>query len=248
MNNTLKELLVMFLGYNNVCSIDNPRNKCVCFVKNESYYDRIKKIREDVWLIAPKDIPDELTGDNIQVRKTKHPEYEFTLVNNHINKYKCDFPNMIGVNYSMDKTSIIGKEGLKMVNCPDGSKIHFVHSGHVVIGDGVRIGAYSIIHKGTIDCTIIDDNVIIGDFVNIGHNCEIGKGTVIANGSIVSGSVKMGKNCWVGVGSLIRNGISICDDVVIGMGSNVLKSITKPGIYFGNPLKYQGKRTEAWNF
>ena len=31
--------------------------------------------------------------------------------------------------------------------------------------------------------------------------------------------------------------ITICDNVIIGMNSNVIKNINEPGIYVGNPLK-----------
>jgi acetyltransferase-like isoleucine patch superfamily enzyme len=31
--------------------------------------------------------------------------------------------------------------------------------------------------------------------------------------------------------------VAICDDVVIGAGSVVTRSITKPGIYAGNPAR-----------
>jgi acetyltransferase-like isoleucine patch superfamily enzyme len=32
--------------------------------------------------------------------------------------------------------------------------------------------------------------------------------------------------------------VSICDDVVVGAGSVVTKSISKPGIYAGNPARF----------
>jgi acetyltransferase-like isoleucine patch superfamily enzyme len=47
---------------------------------------------------------------------------------------------------------------------------------------------------------------------------------------------KIGNRVSIGSNATILP-VEICDDVVIGAGSVVTKSITKPGIYAGNPAK-----------
>ena len=116
-----------------------------------------------------------------------------------------------------------------------------------MIGDDVDIGAYTLVNRGTLDDTIIEDGVKIGNCVNIGHNCTIGRDTVIAPHCVISGSTNIGKNCWLGVGCLVKNHIDICEGVVIGMGSVVVNSITKPGVYVGNPAKFMKKVGEDFN-
>jgi acetyltransferase-like isoleucine patch superfamily enzyme len=36
--------------------------------------------------------------------------------------------------------------------------------------------------------------------------------------------------------------VTICDDVIIGAGSVVVKDITEPGIYIGNPVVRMDRR------
>lgn len=49
--------------------------------------------------------------------------------------------------------------------------------------------------------------------------------------------VRIGDCVFIGVNSIIMPGLQICDSVVIGAGSVVTKSISRPGVYVGNPAK-----------
>ena len=117
-----------------------------------------------------------------------------------------------------------------------------------MIGDDVDIGPYTVIHRGTLDSTKILSGCKIGAQNNIGHNCLIDENTVLAVGVILNGGVQVGNNCWFGSGALVKNHVSICEGTVVGMGAVVIKDITEPGIYVGNPAKYIGPVTEGWNF
>lgn len=98
---------------------------------------------------------------------------------------------------------------------------------------------------GAIICpgTIITTNVKIGGFViinlncTIGHDCKIGNFTTLSPGVNVSGNVEIGELCYIGTNAVIREGIKICDNVIIGAGGVVVKDITEPGTYVGNPVK-----------
>ncbi len=70
--------------------------------------------------------------------------------------------------------------------------------------------------------------------VQIAHNVEIGEYTYIMGHSAIAGSVKIGKYCWIAP-SFILNKISIGDNVTIGFGSNVLKSVRSNTTVMGNP-------------
>ncbi len=89
--------------------------------------------------------------------------------------------------------------------------------------------------------TIIKKGAKIGNAVCIGHNVEIGENTIVIANSVVAGSTIVGKNCWIAHSSTLRNGIVIEDDVTIGMGSTVTKSIQKGQVVFGNPAKVKSK-------
>ena len=113
--------------------------------------------------------------------------------------------------------------------------------GNVIIKSGVNIDALAVIHRASIDSTIIGEDTTICSHVNIGHNCIIGKKNFIAPGVKVAGSVSIGNNCKIWQGSMLKNGINICDNVVIGMGSVVTRDIAEPGTYYGSPCKMKSR-------
>jgi sugar O-acyltransferase (sialic acid O-acetyltransferase NeuD family) len=98
---------------------------------------------------------------------------------------------------------------------------------------------------GTIICpgTILTTNVQLGDHVivnlncTIGHDVRIGSFTTLSPGVNVSGNVTIGELCYIGTNAVIKEKITICDKVTIGAGGVVVKDITEPGVYVGNPVK-----------
>lgn len=245
----LETLLSLFEKYKNTCSITNVHNNCVTFARNAEYLKYLSGVQKNIWVIVPEDIstPSSSTG-SIKYYHSKYPEYEFTLFHNYLNKNKKYQNSSIGKDCKLHETVVIGVEGLKIVNTPNGSKIQFIHTGKVVIKDNVEIGPYSVIHRGTIENTIIENGCKFGAYTNIGHNCHIEKNTIMAAGVILNGGVKIGKGCWISSGVKIKHYVNVCDDVVIGLGSVVVKDITKPGIYVGNPLRFLKPKPREWNF
>jgi acetyltransferase-like isoleucine patch superfamily enzyme len=56
-------------------------------------------------------------------------------------------------------------------------------------------------------------------------------------GAKILGGAKIGNSCRIGSNSTILPNVEICDDVTIGAGAVVTKSITEPGTYIGIPAK-----------
>ena len=97
------------------------------------------------------------------------------------------------------------------------------------------------------DRTRIQSHSFICSLVTIGDDCFIGHGVVFINDLFSNGgpaggdttkykATNIGNNVSIGSNSTILP-VSICDNVVIGAGSVVTKSITSAGTYFGNPAK-----------
>lgn len=112
----------------------------------------------------------------------------------------------------------------------------------IIIHPNVEISEYVQIGNGTIICAgnIITTNITIGKHVQInldctiGHDSILGDFTTISPGVHISGWVHMGKRVYIGTGAEIiagspQNPITIGDDVIIGAGACVTKSIT-PGL------------------
>ena len=248
MSETLQNLLKK---YNHTCSIENIKDGCVTFARDQNYFNKVYKFtQKEALVIIPNYIRHHIRPDisKIEFYRSEYPEYEFTLFHNYLNKNYHYKGATIGDNCNIDKTVLLGIEGLKVINTPSNEKIQFKHTGEVIIGDKVDIGAYSIIHRGTFDETIIGNGCKFGAYTNIGHNCVIGDNVVMAVGVILNGGVKVGNNCWLSSGVKVRHYINICSGVVLGLGSVVVKDITEPGIYVGNPAKYLRPLNEGWNF
>lgn len=123
--------------------------------------------------------------------------------------------------------------------------LHFDSLVHprVEISRWVEIGVGSVICAGS----ILTTNIRLGTHVQINLDCTIGHDvvlddyTTLAPGVHVSGCVKCGKRVYIGTGAVILNGsqdnpLFIGDDVVIGAGACVTKSVFE-GIWVGVPAK-----------
>lgn len=108
-----------------------------------------------------------------------------------------------------------------------------------ILSDDVRMGFDTIIQAGC----ILTLNISLGNHcqlnlhTTIGHDCRIGDYFTSAPGVRISGNCTIGECVYMGTNAIVKERVSICDDVVIGMGSVVLKDITDPGTYVGNPLR-----------
>ena len=240
----------MFENYKKTCSITNIQDGCVTFAMNENYLKyRFGCEDKDAWVIVPSDIdlPYEPHSKGLKYYRSVNPVYEFTMFHNEVHKDFIPPSATIGNNCKIHPSVIMDVEGIKFANCPDGSKLQFKHIGNLIIEDDVEIGPLCVLHRGTMDSTILRRGVKLASKINVGHNAIIGENTAIASGAILGGST-IGKNCWIGMGVIINQGLTICNNVSIGSGTVVVKDINKPGIYVGNPARYLKPITERWNF
>lgn len=118
-----------------------------------------------------------------------------------------------------------------------------------IIGDNCFIGPFVEIQKRVNigNNTKIQSHTFICELVTIGQNCFISHGVKFINDSFSLGKpasgdkrlwkhTRIGHNVSIGTNATIMP-VSITDNVVIGAGSVVTKSITDPGIYAGNPAE-----------
>lgn len=123
----------------------------------------------------------------------------------------------------------IGTEGLAW------QKIHQL--GRVIIGHRVRIGSNTCIDRGAVGDTVIGDDVIIDNLVQIAHNVHIGRGTAIAAMTGIAGSTHIGEGCIIGGAVGIAGHITIADNVTLTGMTMVTGSIKESGTYSsGTPV------------
>ena len=119
-----------------------------------------------------------------------------------------------------------------------------------IIHPQVECSKWVEIGLGTVICTgnILTTNIILGQHVQInldctiGHDAVLGDYTTLAPGVHISGCVRFGQRVYVGTGAVIINGtqenpITIGDDVIIGAGACVTKSVPNGLTVVGVPAK-----------
>jgi UDP-3-O-[3-hydroxymyristoyl] glucosamine N-acyltransferase len=127
---------------------------------------------------------------------------------------------------------VIGADGFGFAPSPDGF-VKIEQLGTVRIGDDVEIGANTCIDRGALADTVVEEGVKIDNLVQIGHNCRIGRHTVISGCTGIAGSATIGAHCMIGGAAMILGHLNIADRVQISAGSFVARSIPKPGLYTG---------------
>ncbi|MBC5775166.1 UDP-3-O-(3-hydroxymyristoyl)glucosamine N-acyltransferase [Pontibacter sp. KCTC 32443] len=143
---------------------------------------------------------------------------------------------VIGSNCTIHAGVVLGSDGFGFAPQEDGSYKIVPQIGNVVLEDDVSIGANATIDCATMGSTIIRQGTKIDNLVQIAHNVEIGKHTVIAAQTGISGSAKIGNYCVIAGQVGIVGHISIADKTTIGAQSGVGKTIKKPGtIIQGSP-------------
>jgi len=105
--------------------------------------------------------------------------------------------------------------------------------GAVRIGNDVEIGANTCIDRGALADTVIEDGVKLDNLVQVGHNCRIGRHTVVSGCTGIAGSATIGAHCMIGGAAMILGHLTIADRVHISAGSFVARSIARPGLYTG---------------
>jgi len=142
---------------------------------------------------------------------------------------------------------VVGSDGFGFSPNEKGELNKIPQIGNVNIEDDVEIGSNTTIDRAALGTTVIRKGAKIDNLVQIAHNVEIGEWTAISAQTGISGSTKVGAHCIFGGQVGLADHLEVTDNVMIGAQSGVPKSITKPGKYFGFPIKELGAalRTEG---
>ncbi len=104
----------------------------------------------------------------------------------------------IGDHVILHANAVIGADGFGFSRAEDGSYQKINHLGNVVIENHVEIGANTTIDRGSIGSTVIREGVKLDNLIQVAHNVEIGKNTVIAAQTGIAGSAKLGESNVIG--------------------------------------------------
>ena len=144
--------------------------------------------------------------------------------------------NVIGDDVIIHSNAIIGSDGFGFAPMKDGSFKKIPHIGNVIVEDDVEIGANTVIDRATLGSTLIRKGVKLDNLIQVAHNVEIGKNTVVAAQAGIAGSTKLGENCQVGGQAGIVGHLNIGDRTLIQAQSGVTKSTRKSDTkWYGSP-------------
>ena len=142
---------------------------------------------------------------------------------------------LIGDNCVIHSCAILGADGFGFAPNEQGEFIKVPQTGNVVIEDNVDVGASTSIDRATLGSTIIRKGVKLDNHIQIAHNVEIGKNTVIAAQTGIAGSTKIGENCMIGGQVGIVGHITIGNNVKIQAQSGIGRNVKDNEILQGSP-------------
>lgn len=170
-------------------------------------------------------------GDNVKIYPQVYIGDNVVIGNNTIvySGVKIYAGTHIGNFCTIHSGTVIGSDGFGFAPLPDGSYKTIPQVGNVIIEDHVDIGANTVIDCATMGSTIIRQGVKLDNLIQIAHNAEVGKHTVIAAQTGISGSTIIGEYCIIGGQVGFVGHISIASKTSIGAQAGISKSIVKEG-------------------
>ena len=142
---------------------------------------------------------------------------------------------VIGKNCVIHSGAVIGSDGFGFAPQKNGAYKKIPHTGRVILGENVDVGANSTIDKATLGDTLIGNGVKLDNQIQIAHNVEIGSNTVIAGQTGIAGSAKIGRNCVIGGQVGIVGHITIGDNVKVQGQSGIISNVENNAVVQGTP-------------
>ena len=143
--------------------------------------------------------------------------------------------SVIGKNCIINSGVVIGCDGFGFVRDENGVYEKVPQTGNVVIEDHVDIGSTTTIDRATLGSTVIRYGAKLDNQIQIAHNVEIGKNTVIAAQTGIAGSTKIGNNCQIGGQVGIVGHLTIGNNVRIQAQSGISRNIKDNETVQGSP-------------
>ncbi|WP_257657371.1 UDP-3-O-(3-hydroxymyristoyl)glucosamine N-acyltransferase [Parapedobacter lycopersici] len=201
-------------------------------VEQPSYIHPSAKIGKNVYIGAFAYIDkDAVIGDNCKI-------YPHVYVGDHvqIGNDTTLFPRVcvyydcvIGAHVTVHSGTVIGSDGFGFAPKEDGTYQKINQIGNVLIEDHVEVGANTVIDRATMGSTVIRQGVKLDNLIQIAHNVEVGKNTVIAAQSGISGSTKIGERAVIGGQVGVVGHINIANGSQIQAQSGVNRAIVEEG-------------------
>lgn len=204
---------------------------------------------KDIYLGAFSYIGDNVViGDNVKIYPNCYIGDNVTIGDNTIlfSGTKIYADCIIGKHCVLNSGVIIGADGFGFAPNEKGEYTKIPQIGNVILEDYVDIGAATTIDRATLGSTIIRRGVKLDNQIQIAHNVEIGKNTVIAAQTGIAGSTKIGENCQIGGQVGFAGHITIGNNVKIQAQSGIGRNVKDNEVLQGSPALSYGDYNKSY--
>lgn len=164
--------------------------------------------------------PQAYIGDNVRIGHDTVVHSGAKLMDN----------TVVGSHCVIHPNAVIGADGFGFAPQADGTYKTIPQLGNVILEDHVNVGSNTTIDCATMGSTIIRQGAKLDNLIQIGHNVEIGRNTVIAAQTGISGSTRIGDNCVIAGQVGFAGHLTIANGTKVGAQSGVGKNVTQEGI------------------
>jgi sugar O-acyltransferase (sialic acid O-acetyltransferase NeuD family) len=134
-----------------------------------------------------------------------------------------------------EKTELMKSMGYRCVNV--------VHP-FSTIGVGAKLGKGVFISAaGVLDAEVeLGDGVIVNVKAGIGHNTKVGAYTHISGSANIGAKCIIGERCFFAMAATLISDVDVGDNVFVGAGSVVTKSVPDNMLALGSPARLRNKK------
>jgi UDP-3-O-[3-hydroxymyristoyl] glucosamine N-acyltransferase len=179
--------------------------------------------------------PNVIIGDNCRIGASTVIERGVIIGSN------CNIGPLVSISHTIAGSNIlihpgvrIGQDGFGFAT-DRGRHIKVPQLGRVIIGDNVEIGANTCIDRGSGHDTVIGDNCMIDNLVQIGHNAQLGKGCIIVAQVGIAGSSKIGDYTVLGGQVGVAGHLTVGSQVQVAAQSGITYDIADKMVVGGTP-------------
>jgi UDP-3-O-[3-hydroxymyristoyl] glucosamine N-acyltransferase len=151
---------------------------------------------------------------------------------------------VIGQRCVVKAGAVVGTDGFGFAPQPDGSYKAIPQIGNVVLEDDVSIGANATVDCATMGSTIVRQGAKIDNLVQLAHNTEIGRHTVIAAQTGISGSSKVGDFCVLAGQVGLAGHLSLANKTTVTAQAGVGKSVKQEGQFLQGSTAFDFKQNQ----
>jgi len=151
---------------------------------------------------------------------------------------------VIGQRCIVKAGAVVGTDGFGFAPQPDGSYKAIPQIGNVVLEDDVSIGANATIDCATMGSTVVRQGAKIDNLVQLAHNVEVGRHTVIAAQTGIAGSAKIGAYCVLAGQVGMAGHVTLADKTTVTAQSGIGKTVRQPGQYLQGSTAFDFKQNQ----